>query len=53
VSGDSVMLERAIFMSSPFQNMNLLKSVTLPDPGNGSVVAALVLVSGMASMILT
>ena len=53
LSADSVMSERVMFMSRPFQKMNLLNSVTFLEPGKGSDVAAYLLVSGQASSIST
>ena len=53
LSADSVMSESAIFMSRPFQKMNLLNSVTFLEPGKGSDAAAYLLVSGQASSIST
>ncbi len=53
LSADSVMSERVMFMSRPFQKMNLLNSVTFLEPGKGSDAAAYLLVSGQASSIST
>lgn len=53
LSADSVMSERVMFISRPFQKMNWLNSVTFLEPGNGSEAAAYLLVSGQASSIST